>query len=386
MRRILILMSDTGGGHRAVAQALDYALRARHGSECQVDLVDGFREGSPFPFSRFPDIYPTWIRRSRSTYQLLAFALTDSRLGTRIVEQALYETMLKRRARRLFEDHPVDAVVCVHPWFVRLASRALGDRPDRPALVAVSTELASAHSSWYSPAMDLTCVASRAGYEKARSAGLPAARLRLTGFVVHPRFSEALPTRAEARQTLGVDPRLPTVLVVGGGEGMGAIDRIVEEIDALQLGCQLLVVAGRNAALRQLLESRGWRTPIRIYPFVGNMPTMMAASDVLVSKAGANAVAEACVVGLPVILYDAIPSQETPNVEIVERAGAGVYAGTPPSAAAALSQWLAAGPQLLRRMAANARRLAHPRAVWEVADMIWEWAGRRQVEPRNAAA
>ncbi len=386
MKRFLMLMSDTGGGHRAVAEALRYALLRRHGDACRVDLVDGFRQGSPFPFSRFPDVYPRWIRRSRSTYQLLAFTLTDNRLGTRIVEHALYGTMLKRPARRLFDDRCVDVIVCVHPWFVQLASLALGDRGCRPALVTVSAELGPAHSSWYSPAMDLTCVPSRAGYEKARRLGLDAARLRLTGFVVHPRFAEQLPSRCDARRTLDVDPDLQTVLLVGGGEGMGEIYRIVEAIEARRLRCQLLVVAGRNAALRQRLESRGWRTPIRVYPFVGNMPTMMAASDLMVSKAGANTVAEACVVGLPVILHDAIPSQETPNIAVVVRGGAGAYAPTPPRVAETLSEWLAAGPDLLGRMAGNARSLARPQAVWEVADMIWESANRRQDEAYDAVA
>ncbi len=378
MKRILVLMSDTGGGHRAVAEALQYALLSRHRDDCRVDLVDGFREYSPFPFNRFPDVYPAWIRRSPSTYRLLAFTLTDSRLGTRAAQNVLYETVLRHKARQLFEGCCADAIVSVHPWFVQLASLALGDRACRPALVTVSSELGPAHISWYLAAMDLCCVPSRAGYEKARRAGLPAAKLRVTGFVVHPRFSEGLPSRAQARQELGLDAGLPTLLLTGGGDGMGSLDHVVEAIDARRLRCQLLVVAGRNAALRQRLLSRQWQTPVRVYPFVGNMPAMMAASDILIGKAGANTVAEACVVGMPIILYDAIAAQETPNVTLVERSGAGAYAPTPRRVADTVAEWLGSCRDELPCMAANARRLARPDAVWEVAEMIWESANRQQ--------
>ncbi len=374
MKRILVLMSDTGGGHRAVAEALQFALLRRHGGECRVDLVDGFRQCSPFPFNRFPDVYPTWIRRSPSTYRLLAFTLTDSRLGTWAAQNVLYETILRRRARQLFDECCADAIVSVHPWFVQLASLALGDRACRPPLVTVSTELGPAHMSWYLAAMDLCCVPCPAGYQKARRAGLPAAKLRLTGFVVHPRFAEGLPPRAQARQALGLDAGLPTLLVVGGADGMGSLDRVVEAIDARRLRCQLLAVTGRNTALLRRLRSRSWRTPVRLYPFVTDMPTVMAASDILISKAGANTVAEACVVGMPIILYDAIPAQETPNVALVERNGAGIYAPTPRRVADTAAEWLGARRDELAKMAANARALARPQAVWEVADMIWKSA------------
>jgi 1,2-diacylglycerol 3-beta-galactosyltransferase len=381
MKRVLVLMSDTGGGHRAVAEALQYALLRRHGHECRVDLVDGFRQYSPFPFNRFPDVYPRWIRRSPSSYRLLAFTLTDSRIGMWAARNMLYGTMLRRRARRLFSDCSADAIVSVHPWFVQIASLALADCARRPPLLTVSSELGPAHISWYLAAMDLCCVSSAAACEKARRAGLPDAKVRLTGFVVHPRFAEGLPSREQARQELALDPGLPTLLATGGGDGMGSLDRIVEAIDERRPRCQVLVVAGRNAALLRRLRSREWHIPISVYPFVANMPTMMAASDILIGKAGASTVAEACVVGMPIILYDAIPAQETPNVALVERNEAGTYAPTPRGVADTVSEWLGPRRNDLPRMAANARSLARPDAVWEVAEMIWESANG---QPRPA--
>jgi 1,2-diacylglycerol 3-beta-galactosyltransferase len=104
------------------------------------------------------------------------------------------------------------------------------------------------------------------------------------------------------------------------------------------------------------------------------MPKFMAAADVLVTKAGPATISEACLAGLPMILYDAIPGQETGNVNYVVDNDAGVFTPSPRGVADALAQWIAGGPSELERLSANAAGLARANAVWDIAEAVWNVA------------
>jgi 1,2-diacylglycerol 3-beta-galactosyltransferase len=102
------------------------------------------------------------------------------------------------------------------------------------------------------------------------------------------------------------------------------------------------------------------------------MPDLMAAADILVTKAGPATITEAFTAALPVILSDAIPGQEDGNVQFVIENEAGLYANTPAKVAAAVADWLERGPAFLAERSASAHRLAQPDAVWLIADEILE--------------
>jgi 1,2-diacylglycerol 3-beta-galactosyltransferase len=118
-------------------------------------------------------------------------------------------------------------------------------------------------------------------------------------------------TKKEMRKELGLDVDLPTVLVVGGGDGMGGIESISKELGN-RLGesgtkptSQMVVVCGNNEEARKKLEESYWGKSVKIYikGFVNNMDEWMKASDALVTKAGPGTIAEASICGLPCMLF-----------------------------------------------------------------------------------
>ena len=74
------------------------------------------------------------------------------------------------------------------------------------------------------------------------------------------------------------------------------------------------------------------------------------------------------------ILYDAIPGQETGNVQFVVENRIGVFAPNPRAVTEAVTAWLAEGADKLHQRSERARSLGRPNAVWEIADEIWEQA------------
>jgi UDP-N-acetylglucosamine:LPS N-acetylglucosamine transferase len=109
------------------------------------------------------------------------------------------------------------------------------------------------------------------------------------------------------------------------------------------------------------------------------MPALMSAADLIVTKAGAASVTEAITAGLPIVISDVIPGQETGNMEFVVKNGAGEYPGSPEAVGHTVARWVREGRAGLERRAANARRIAQPDAAFKVADEVWHWAQQGRI-------
>lgn len=371
-KRIVFLMSDTGGGHRAAAEAIRDALYIRHGKEnVDATLIDVFRI-SGFPMNYMPEFYPWLINRSKASWAI-GYRLSNTRGRAGLLARTMYYTNA-RRFKKMIQTNPADVVVCVHSVITRAAMRAYDVLDMRPPFITVVTDLVSTHYFWYDKQVERCLVPTQAAYDRGIKAGLKPEQMRITGLPVDPRFMDRLMSKAEARTELGWSQDKPTILMVAGGEGMGPLYATARAINEKHLDCQLAIIAGRNRVLKEKLDKHHWNQPTHIYGFVRDMPRLMAASDILVTKAGPATLTEAAIAGLPMIISDAIPGQEEGNVTYVVENNAGAYAPEPRQVAETVARWLAEGTENLAQLAANARSIANPNAVWEIADEIWEWA------------
>jgi processive 1,2-diacylglycerol beta-glucosyltransferase len=109
-------------------------------------------------------------------------------------------------------------------------------------------------------------------------------------------------------------------------------------------------------------------TAVRVFGFVANMHELMAASDLVVGKAGGLTLAESFCMGLPIVMVSPVPGQEERNARIVSAAGAGVTTRAPGETIAAARAILGDGARL-RAMKDAARRFGRPGAAEAIADM-----------------
>ncbi len=372
MPRILILMSDTGGGHRASAEALQAAFAERYGDAYQVHVVDPWSAHTPWPINQLPRIYGPIVQYTPWLWKLL-WVLGEQTWLTRVVF-ALMTLFSRRRLIRLYQAEQPDLVICVHPLVQHPALAALRRFDPRIPFVTVVTDLASVSATWFNPRVTRCLVPTEEARERALAYGLKPEQVQVVGLPVRPAFARPLGERADLRRARGLDPERATVLVVGGGEGVGPVEAIAEAV-AQRLAAdgraaQMVVICGRNRRLYRRLQARRWPIPVRIEGFVQDMPEWMAAADVIVTKAGPGTIAECLICGLPMILFSYIPGQEEGNVDYVVAHGVGVYLPDPQEVAATVSGWL--GPQAEEReaMAARARALARPQATFAIVEQV----------------
>jgi UDP-N-acetylglucosamine--N-acetylmuramyl-(pentapeptide) pyrophosphoryl-undecaprenol N-acetylglucosamine transferase len=136
-------------------------------------------------------------------------------------------------------------------------------------------------------------------------------KIVLTGNPVRKDISSGLPSKAEAIAFFNLDADKKTILVVGGSLGARTINQAIEKnADKLvQNNCQLLWQTGKMYYEGIMERNKNIDTQsIKIHQFIKEMNLAYAAADIIVSRAGALAISELCIVGKPCIF---IPS---PNV------------------------------------------------------------------------
>src|SRR3972149_3907242 len=172
--RVVILMSDTGGGHRASAEAIQEALDLQYGNAVDAKLIDVFKQYTPYPFSRFPAWYPTIIARGQRLWGP-GFKMSDGARRMRALMAATYP-YARPAFRKLARENPADLYVSVHPLLTMPAVRALGKH--RPPFVTVVTDLVSAHAFWFYPKVDRIIVPTEGAYQRALRFKVPPEKLK----------------------------------------------------------------------------------------------------------------------------------------------------------------------------------------------------------------
>lgn len=369
-KRILFLLSDTGGGHRASMNAIKAGIVERYGEGVfDFDDVD-VNKAMGFPHNYMPEFYP-WVVANARWLWTMGYQLGDYLLTSRLLGYLTYFTN-RGKLHRMVKDHPADVIICVHSIISQPSFTAVkgANHGQMPPFITVVTDLVTTPSFWYDPRVDLCLVPTQPAFDKGIKMGMKPSQMQITGLPVHPNFERRLIGKARARTELDWHDELPAVLIVGGSDGMGPLYETVSAIHALKLPCQIAIVAGKNKDLYKKLKNTDWQQPVHIYPFIDFMPKLMAASDIIVTKAGPSSICEACIAGLPIILYDAIPGQEDGNVQFVIENKIGVFAQKPEKVASTVARWLESGTEKLEELSNRALSLAQPDAVFNIVDAL----------------
>jgi 1,2-diacylglycerol 3-beta-galactosyltransferase len=301
----------------------------------------------------------------------VGFKISDGRPQARIMTSTLWP-YVRAAARRLVKEHPADLLVSVHPVANSFFLKALGK--DRPPFVTVVTDMVSTHALWYDKRADLILVPTEMARRHALDFHMPPEKVRVAGQPISEKHCQSGCDKASLRKQFGWPQEKFTVLMVGGGDGMGPLAETARAVDESGLDLSLVIVAGRNARLKSRLEAYDWENPAFIYGFTHDMPDLMRAADAIVTKAGPGSIAEALVAGLPIILYAKLPGQEDGNVEYVQNRGVGVWAPEPIKVVRTLTRWICR-PAEREQVVANCLNAARPDASRLIARALGEKVG-----------
>jgi UDP-N-acetylglucosamine--N-acetylmuramyl-(pentapeptide) pyrophosphoryl-undecaprenol N-acetylglucosamine transferase len=211
----------------------------------------------------------------------------------------------------------------------------------------------------------------------------PRGRVRVTGVPVRRSVLEG--DRVRGRLSLGIENGAFMVLVLGGSQGAGAINRaLIDALPALWAAApasSVVWLCGRAAETALASVARSAAVPVRLIGYLDDMASALAAADLVVARAGASTVAELTATGRPSILVPyphAAADHQTRNAEALVAAGAAIMIPEPELDGLRLARAIAslAGNEARRAlMGRRAAELGRPDAARAVAREILETIG-----------
>jgi processive 1,2-diacylglycerol beta-glucosyltransferase len=326
--KILIISSDTGGGHRSAAAAIVAGVQKFLEGESYAVRVVRAVEESHHLTARLVRLY-NWILTNRQHWMKYFYWLVNH---VRPETREFFHKRCIGFCAELFERWCPHIVVSVHPLTQHIFGRVLKELKlaDRIPLVSVVTDPCYGFwKGWACDAVTLYLVASDEARRQLIDYGVAPEKIKISGMPVHPKFSFPGEEAAQAaRRALGLDPEKFTVFVNAGWAGGGNIPQIFRELIRGQLDVQAIFLAGKNEDLRAAAESMASEAPfpIKVIGYSDEIEKLMNAANVMISKLGGLTTFEAFACRVPIIadlITEPMP-QEAGAANLIENRGAGV--------------------------------------------------------------
>jgi 1,2-diacylglycerol 3-beta-galactosyltransferase len=374
-KRLLILTIDAGFGHRSAANAVRDAILDHYAECCDPLVVNPLDEDRAFLLRRLgQDDYDRLVKYIPQELYVFGYEAIKTRPITALTATTtvvlLYDLM--RSMVQKFQPH---AILATNPLYQAPLLEHFDTTGIHPPLFNVVTDMSSAQTLWFNKRLSGVCVPNEATRDLALSHGILERRLHLTGIPVSPGIVKEKRSPREIRLELGLAPDRVTILAVGSIRVFNLLPSL-QAVNASGLPVQVIAVAGKNEKLYKELQALDWRIPVVVKNFTEDMPALMRAADILISKAGGLIVTESLATGLPMLLCEVIEGQESGNAEFIISQDAAVLADEPEGLVRELARWLKDGEKELAERKEKAQKIGLPDAAYKVADLLQKAAIR----------
>lgn len=325
-KRILILSVSAGAGHMRAAEALrafasdpGYQVEATH-LDVMNYVTSGFRK-------LYTDFYIKLVNKSPTLWGYLYHATHEAQADSTM--ERLRRGLERLNAQDLLKqivDFKPDAIICTHFLPAEMLSRLIRkDRMHCPVWVQVTDF--DLHRMWVHEHMAGYFAANDEVAFRMRAQGIAANKIHVCGIPIMPAFSAPL-DRATCAASFGIRADRKTILLMGGGAGLGSMDTIAARLLALEGDFQLIALAGKNEKALAALQILAQRYPGRLLAqgFTNEVEKLMACSDLVITKPGGLTTSECLALGLPMIVNSPIPGQEERNADFLLEQGVALKA------------------------------------------------------------
>ncbi len=358
----LILSAASGAGHVRAADALVSAFIMK---KISAEHIEVLKHASPLFRKVYSDLYIELVNKRPSVlgwvYNSLdhPWKFQKRRLAMDLLNTGPLVNLLKKaRPSVALCTHFLPSEILMH-----LKKKRLIDFP-----IGIVVTDYDAHALWLLKDIDWYFVACEETKVYLEKLGIPPGSIHVTGIPIDPAFARKQ-SRQDARRKHGLAPDMTTVLVSAGGFGVGPMGMLIRSLDEVQAPIQLVVVCGKNEKLKVDMAQLKTRHAKHVIGFTKEMHSYMAASDILVGKAGGLTSSEAFARGLILIVVNPVPGQEERNSDHFLEEGIALRCNNLPALGFKLDALLKDRIRM-NAMKKNVRRFAHPHAAEDIASLI----------------
>ena len=244
------------------------------------------------------------------------------------------------RLNNLIQKHKPDCFIATQAFPCGLIADFKQRYNLKIPLVGIVTDY-HPHRFWVHPFVDRYVVACQQAKEALINEGVEPYKIKILGIPISVKFL-ATYSKKQVSKDLGFIKELDSVLIMGGGLGIGPIKTIAKKVDALNHNFQIIVICGKNKGLYDwfIRNRHKFKKPIFIFSYIENIYEVMDFSDLIVTKAGGITISEALAKELCIIVTNPIPGQEDRNVEYLLKKEAVIEADGPAEVAQVVNSLL----------------------------------------------
>jgi len=368
-RIILMYISEVSGHHNATL-AIEKAIKILS-PESDVININAFNYTNPVSEKIVNRLYMSLIKRTPAIWEYLYDNPTIVRRINRI--KNTIHKFNSPKLKNLFDRIKPHAVACTQAFPCGMVADFKKTYQSNIPLIAVLTDYIP-HSYWIYETIDYYITPSEEVRSRLNQKGVAPEKIKVFGIPFDPKFNMPV-KKEEVLRRLGLKPGCPTILIMGGGQGLGPIKTVVKTLEKVPQDFQEIIITGVNRKLYNALKKRRkkFKKRILLLGYVNNIQELMGVSDLIITKPGGVTTAEALAKKIPIIIVKPIPGQEANNTEFLIGKMAAVKAARVADVGAVIADLLS-HPEKLKRLSDAAGRVSKPRASLDIAQLLLDEA------------
>jgi len=371
-KRIILMYISDVSGHRNAAVAVERAIKLLS-PETETLGINAFSYTNPISEKIINSIYMGVIKRMPKIWDYLYDNPEVARRLQKIKDSIHKANSPKFQA--LFDKFKPDAIVCTQAFPCGMVADYKKMYNSNIPLVAVLTDYAP-HSYWIYDTINYYITPSEDIALRLIKKGVTHDKVRPFGIPFDPKFNSPVePYRIMHR--LKLELGVPTVLVMGGGQGLGPVKAIIDSLEKAKFPLQEIIIAGTNQKLYKSLKKKIKRSKkkILLFGYVNNIHELMGISDIIITKPGGVTTAEVLTKRIPMVIVNPLPGQEISNTSYLVEKGVAVKSDDPKKIHLIIDELLS-NPGKLSRMREAAAYIGKPQSSMNIAKLVLKLAQR----------
>ena len=355
-------------GHRSATTAIDKALKLVSPSVETLN-INAFHYTNPISEKVVNRIYMGLIKKAPKIWDYL---YDNPRIVKRIekIKRAIHR-FNSPKMKTLFDKFKPDIVVCSQAFPCGMVADYKATYKSSVKLIAVLTDYVP-HAYWVYDTVDWYITPSPEVSHRLMKKGVPPHKIKELGIPFDPAFMKPL-NKPEIYTKFGLDATIPTLLLRGGGQGLGPIKTMVKSLERIPSPLQEIIVTGTNKKLYVTLKKKisQYKKKILLYGYTSSINEFMTISDMLITKPGGITTAEALAKQIPMVIVKPIPGQEINNTIYLTQKKAAVKVNTPEELNSVIEHLLH-DPTRLHNLRESAAKISKPTSSIDIAKFLLE--------------
>jgi len=304
-------------GHHQAALSIEKAIKIADPNS-EVLNINGFNYVTPLIEKFVHKTYLGVVKKIPFIWDCIYDNPSVVRRSSKLKNAINKKNQLK--IRKLFEDEGHRVAVCSQAFPCGFVAEYKKLNPSKDIkLIAVITDFVP-HSYWVYDEVNFYIVPSKEAMEILINKGVQPNKIKVLGIPIDPKFNINM-ERVQVANEMGIPLIEPIVLVMGGGHGIGPIEKLITTLDKDSRNMRLLVVAGINKKLFKILNKKRFTKNVHVFGYVEHIDKLMTVSDMIITKPGGITTSEALAKNVPMIIIKPLPGQEQNNTKFLLKMG-----------------------------------------------------------------